>query len=311
MPVKLLLAAALGALALSGGFCPKGSEYPIDPSKTGMLLWVVQSGGTNTLQYSNYEGSVQGTVGLGLSPAIVPTTGGSVSPVRGRFLFPMVDSPGGSADLFTINRDGSGLQNLTNTPGIAEGNPDWSREGDVIAYEREGDIWVMAVDGSWRRNLTSTTDAIEADPTCNPDGSEIAYCIAPEAAYSRIGAARLSDGVARVVVERDDLDASEPSWSPTGGRIAFCGRRSEGLVREEVDIWLANAESGGSSRLTDAGGDLLCRSPAWSPDETRLAFRGTPYNSTLSNLYTVRADGSGTSTFRSTGSVSYTAVDWR
>jgi dipeptidyl aminopeptidase/acylaminoacyl peptidase len=56
--------------------------------------------------------------------------------------------------------------------------------------------------------------------------------------------------------------ASNPAWSPGGGRIAF-GRG----VPPEVDLWAMNANGGGQTRLTDRG-----RGPVWSPDGQRIAF---------------------------------------
>ena len=48
----------------------------------------------------------------------------------------------GSAEIYVMNENGTGQINLTNTMTAAERNPSWSVTGK-IAYERDGQIWVM------------------------------------------------------------------------------------------------------------------------------------------------------------------------
>jgi dipeptidyl aminopeptidase/acylaminoacyl peptidase len=72
-----------------------------------------------------------------------------------------------------------------------------------------------------------------------------------------------------------DYDDSEPDWSPDGGTIAFVSNRTEEPdANFNTDIWLVDASDAGSQphpvRLTtNPGAD---RSPAWSPDGTRVAY---------------------------------------
>ncbi len=311
MPVKLALAAILLALMLSGGFCPKGATLPDDLEKTGLMLYISRSGSSNTMNYTNIEGSVQGIVGLGLSPALNASAGASLSPQRGRIVFAMVDTASSTTDLFVINRDGTGLANITSTAEVNEADPDWSRAGDRIAYAAGGDIWVVNADGTAPQNVTNSTDAIEADPSFSPDGAEIAFAVDPNATTTEIGVVTLANGARRTVVSDESLDASEPSWSPQSGRIAFSGIRTEGVVREEVDIWVVSAAGGTPGRVTDAGGDLLCRCPAWAPKEDRIAFRGTELGSSLSDVYTIHPDGGGLTRFRTASGLSQVFVDWR
>ena len=68
--------------------------------------------------------------------------------------------------------------NLTNDPTSADYSPEWSPNGNKIAYESNGsgnfDISVMKADGSEKKRLTTTTTG-EAFPAFSPDGKKIAF----------------------------------------------------------------------------------------------------------------------------------------
>ena len=70
-------------------------------------------------------------------------------------------------DLFVMRADGRHERNLTNSPGVDEIHPDWSPDGDRIAFasDRDGDseIYTMKLDGSRVRQLTTNT-ATDVDP---------------------------------------------------------------------------------------------------------------------------------------------------
>jgi Tol biopolymer transport system component len=61
---------------------------------------------------------------------------------------------GTNRDLYTIEPDGSGLTNLTNTPGIDEANASWAPDGSRIVFGY-GDVFIMNADGSGRTNISN------------------------------------------------------------------------------------------------------------------------------------------------------------
>lgn len=85
-------------------------------------------------------------------------------------------------DIYTINPDGSGLTQLTNTGDNAF--PVWSPDKSRIAFARGGfrgqnnilnmDIYVMNADGSGQTQITSSTGN-DYMPAWSPNGSQIAF----------------------------------------------------------------------------------------------------------------------------------------
>ena len=75
--------------------------------------------------------------------------------------------------------------------------------------------------------------------------------------------------------------ATQPAYSPDGGRITFLRAR----------VWVARADGNAARAVSPAG--WLVGQPRWSPGGTRLAFVRNFRNSGGAALYTVRPDGSG------------------
>jgi Tol biopolymer transport system component len=89
--------------------------------------------------------------------------------------------PTGAAqrDIFSINPDGTGLTNLTNTPARDDREPSWSPGGTQITYSSfqnsNYDIHSMNANGSGDTNLTNFPGADDRQPVWSPDGTRIAF----------------------------------------------------------------------------------------------------------------------------------------
>jgi Tol biopolymer transport system component len=309
--LRIAATAILGCLALAGGLCPKGSPGPSDITETGLLSYITRDdAGGSALFVANIEGSVLSQVGMGLSPPLQPTDGVSLSPGRGRLVFAMPMSSTARNDLYAINRDGSDRTQLTNTADVSETDPDWCRTGDQIAFATDGDIWVMRIDGSNRRNVTNTVDRDEADPSWSPDGLRIAYTLNPNSPNSTVEVLELATGTRTPVAADPSLDDYGPSWSPDGEWIAYTSRSTQGTA-ETADIHRIHPDGTDDRGVTNAGGDLLCVGPAWSPKSDQLAFRGVRNGQIRADIYLINASGQGLRQFTTSPSTSEVAVDWR
>jgi TolB protein len=86
--------------------------------------------------------------------------------------------------------------------------------------------------------------------------------------------------------------ASEPSWSPDGRSLVFT-LATDGF--STFRIWIMNADGSNAHQLTaDAGRNDFQAS--FSPDGSRVLFRGCPAGRELCNVYTVKLDGHGLTT---------------
>jgi Tol biopolymer transport system component len=139
------------------------------------------------------------------------------------------------------------------TTGGGWSRPRFSPDGRSIALLKAGQLWTMKADGSAKRRLTTRA---ASGPSWSPDGSTIAF-----ASLSCSG----GPGVYRI-------SATTTAATPAVLFPAYC--REEELPAEPAPAPKAAATSSLSERLrTD---DAV----AWSPDGTRVAFRGGDCEST-------------------------------
>jgi len=189
------------------------------------------------------------------------------SPDGRRILF--VSSRSGNLDVWVMNADGSGQQQITNTP-EDETEASWSPDGATIAVERDAglssDTWLMDADGSNLRNITNR-EKKDGAPSWSPDGTMIAY------------ASSFGPGTNIWVMDADGSNPRnltnavsgynwDPAWSPDGSVIAFTSDRDG-----DYDIWMMNADGTGQTHLTDRAGhemtvawESINRDPVAMPD---------------------------------------------
>ncbi len=173
------------------------------------------------------------------------------------------------------------LRQLTFTEGIEEW-PAWSPDGTRLAYVAEvGGIRQLFLrtmaNGTERRLTDERRDDIQ--PAWSPDGQRIAFVRANTAGgklepndingwYQEGGdiwSLDLGTGRETRLVE----DASSPTYSPSGGRLAF--EASWGGARR---IWVADSTGRNPRQITtDSTEAVVHTAPRWSPDGSKLAFR--------------------------------------
>ena len=179
--------------------------------------------------------------------------------------------------IFVVSPNGTGLRNLT-PAGAFEYNPVWSPDGRRLLFAKGGDLWVMDAQGGGRLKLADGQSSIEQQ-RWSPDGRMIAYVDGRPQGPDIIEELWVmqSDGSGK---RRLAENATGPSWSPDGGRLAYVAQQLP-----LVHIRLINVDGTGDAALTNR----VSFQPAWSPNGSRIAFV------TLGDkqMFLINPDGSG------------------
>ena len=134
---------------------------------------------------------------------------------------------------------------------LGEGDePAVSPRGDVVAFERGGQVWTVPIDGSAPARALFSARGANGSPTWSPSGDRLAF-VSNRGDHAFIGIYRAPDAPITWVAPGTSRDAS-PRWSPDGTRVAFVRRPGAGgpaqdiLVQRPTEwaIWTADATSG-------------------------------------------------------------------
>jgi Tol biopolymer transport system component len=193
---------------------------------------------------------------------------------------------GSGFDIYTMNANGSGLQQLTASNGRDDRYPTWSADGTRLAYSG----YAGATGGKQILTMSSAGGASTAipgsgggdQPAFNPDGTRIAYT-APEIAAGsltpndEIFVSDLTGANRRNLTNNAGTSDRYPAWYPSGSRIAF--RRftpppAPVSQRQLFTIDCAdNGCRGGAPGITDLSPQLGDgRAASWSPDARYLTY---------------------------------------
>jgi len=203
---------------------------------------------------------------------------------------PVADRKGeeGFRALYTMNRDGSGVEYLVAAPGmISSSSPEWSHDGTMVAFDAVPDVGalgkahliVYAAQGPFRGMFTDL--GCGNTPSWSPDDRKIAYMVNPgNPCGSKAGIWVMdSDGSDREWICRGWY----PRWSPDGRHLCVYAYFEDGLH-------IVDMRGGKTRKILGEPMKTKFGGATWSPDGERLVFIGT--RDGKEHLATVDVDGS-------------------
>jgi Tol biopolymer transport system component len=249
--------------------------------------------------------SVIGLAATGVMALGATTASATFPGSNGRIAFNAFIERTQSIEIFTAKPKGGDVQKLTSNPNVISEFPDWSPDGQRIAFQRERadvdapvQIHVMNADGSDVTQLTRGP-GFHGYPAWSPDAASLAIAAdwGDYPALQGIWIIPASDpgGVTQHEARRlttlpagfdDDL---EPQFSPDGSSIVFTrfkSARKSAIHRVAID-------GTGLDRLTPWR--LNASDPDWSPNGKKIAFDSGDFGGETDgggNIHVMRADGS-------------------
>lgn len=166
---------------------------------------------------------------------------------------------GGTTHLYLIDPDGGNQLQLTDIEDLSDGFPDWSPDGEQIAFDRtvgldteaeSSSIFIMNRDGTEVREVHPDGDS----PRWSPDGSRLVFGLEGNVYLIDPNGANLE----RLTQSGDGEDFGHATWSPDGAKLTY-----EGFANGERQVFVMNADGTDPVALTNTLGEKF--EPTWSP----------------------------------------------
>jgi len=230
------------------------------------------------------------SIGLGVAVAglaLGPVSASYPGATNGRIAI-AVRAAAGTANIFTMLPDGTGMRQLTTGTGYHL-CPAYSADGRSIAYcanvSGAFEIWTMRQDGTKQRQVTHL-GGFATFPDFSPNGTKIAFGGSegtdPNSEIYVVNA-RTGGGL-RALTSCAGYGAGchndTPAWSPDGTKIIFSHTDDITVDEDNINeqVWIMDADGGNQHPLT-TGLAPKDQVPDWSPDGSKIAYTAGFYGS--------------------------------
>lgn len=222
--------------------------------------------GQTVMRRRDFVAGTVGLIGFGTTTVAGPEGGrpsGRIAFVRGDF------GHVNQRKIWIVNPDGSGLRPLTtNHDDPGEGNPTWSPNGKLIAFNayRDGTQRIYIRDLKGRFELCITEDMASAEgPAWSADGGNIAFTVwTGDRKQSHIFVMSSDGSDKRQLTNGSGFYDWMPCWTPDGA-IVFESTRDGNR-----ELYRINPDGSGLTRITNHPG--TDHAPSCSPDGRSVAF---------------------------------------
>ena len=193
----------------------------------------------------------------------------------------------GRGEIFIINSDGTGLDQLTYNGNSMDWYPSISADGSKIAFQRHLNnyfqIFTVNSDGTDLKQLTFN-DANHNNPSISADGSKIAF---PQYLDSEWGIFVVnSDGTGLQQLTSNTAAAIYPTINADGSMIAF-----QQYINSELEYSIFTVKSDGSDLLQLTPKTIVAHRPSISSDGSKIAFEGHVNGNW--EIFVINSDGTG------------------
>lgn len=190
-----------------------------------------------------------------------------------------VSSEGGSDQLYAVNADGSGKQQLSNFAGPGPANLKYAATGQVILYTQDVKTGKGITD--WYPDLPKADARIIDDLNYRHWNAWDDYHVS-HVFFQPVGADGRVTGVAKDVMAGEKFDAplqpmggaEQLAFAPDGHTLAYTSRKLTGKAEAEStnsDIYLYDLRTGQTRNLSEGLGGYDTE-PVFSPDGAKVAW---------------------------------------
>jgi Tol biopolymer transport system component len=193
--------------------------------------------------------------------------------------------PNDNNEIYIINADKTGLQQITNRPGRDAG-PSWSPDAKQIAFYTHYDnqntwsIFKMKANGDSIVRLTNTAGVFDSSPHWSPIEPKIIFSREYPPNFNAEIWTMDTNGTNLVRIVENGLGGE---WSPDGSQIVYASEQDG-----DFEIYVMNNNGSGLVKLTD--NEAADYWPSWSSDGEWIVFQSD--RDSDMEIYKMKKDGS-------------------